>query len=96
MTDSSATILPNAKKAALEQLRANPDIIIKPADKGGATVILSKEDSIAEAMRQLSNEEYYNKLDTDLTLYCQLIINQGISNRDLEMETGQLLLRLSV
>ena len=83
--------LTKREKAALERLRANPDIIIKPADKGGATVILNKEDYITEAMRQLTNEEYYSKLDTDLTLYYQRIINQGINNGDLQIETGQLL-----
>ena len=87
--------LTKREKAALERLRANPDIIIKPADKGEATVILNKEDYITEAMQQLGNEEHYNKLDTDLTLYYERIINQGtselINNGDLEMETGQLL-----
>ena len=52
------------ERAALKRLRANPNIIVKLADKGGATVIFNKEDYITEAMQQLSNEEYYSKLDT--------------------------------
>ena len=36
--------LTKLEKAVLERLRANPDIIIKPEDKGGVTVILNKED----------------------------------------------------
>ena len=49
------------EKAALDRPRNNKDIIIKPADKGGATVIQNTSDYITEAMRQLSNEEYYKK-----------------------------------
>ena len=46
------------ERVALKRLSSNKDIIIKPADKGGATVILDTGDYIAEAMRQLNNEEY--------------------------------------
>ena len=50
------------ERAALRRLRDSKNIIIKPADKGGATVILNTEDYITEAMRQLSNAEYYKKV----------------------------------
>ena len=55
------------ERAALNRLRNNKDIIIKSADKGGATVIPNTSDYITEAMRQLSNEEYYKKVEYDLT-----------------------------
>ena len=46
------------ERVPLKRLSNNRDIIIKPADKGGATVIFSTGDYITEAMRQLNNEEY--------------------------------------
>lgn len=49
------------ERTALDELVRNDDIIIRPADKGGATVVLSKDQYISEAMRQL-NSKYYVKL----------------------------------
>lgn len=48
---------------ALKQLKNNPNIVIKPADKGSAVVIWDRKDYIWEAMRQLNNPDYYTKLD---------------------------------
>ena len=83
------------ERVALKRLSNNKDIIIKPADKGGATVILNTGDYITEAMRQLNNEEYYKRVEEDLTLQHEQLINQLISdlinNGDLDMDTGQLL-----
>ena len=44
------------------------NIITKSADKDGATVIVNTKDFISEAIRQLSKEEYYKKVEKDLTL----------------------------
>lgn len=83
------------ERAALNRLRNNKDIIIKPADKGGATVIQNTSDYITEAMRQLSNEEYYKRVENDLTSEHEQLINQCINNMidngDLEKDIGQLL-----
>ena len=49
---------------ALLSLRQNPDIVIKPADKGSATVIMDKNLYIAEGYRQLNNATHYKKLDS--------------------------------
>ena len=46
----------------LRDLRNNPDIVIKPADKGKSTVILSREAYIKEGERQLSDPKYYEKI----------------------------------
>ncbi len=43
------------------------DIIIKPADKGSAVVVLNKKDYIAEGIRQLSDTKFYKKRDMDPT-----------------------------
>ena len=48
---------------ALKMLRKRNDIILKPADKGSSTVILSKSDYISEANRQLSDLSYYEKIN---------------------------------
>ena len=47
---------------SLQQLKNDNTIVIKPADKGGATVILNKSAYLREAHRQLSNSRYYTKL----------------------------------
>ena len=59
--------LPFVERNALQNLRQRTEIVIKPADKDSAVVILSKEDYIKEADRQLSNQSYYQKLDADTT-----------------------------
>ena len=45
----------------------NKEIVIKPADKGGATVILNKKDYITKGKRQLSDKKFYQKLTSDQT-----------------------------
>ena len=55
--------LPNAELAALRQLRSNPFIVIKPADKGSSSVIMDKDNYISEGYRQLDNPSHYKKLD---------------------------------
>jgi len=49
---------------ATSTLKRNPSIIIKPAGRGSATVIMSNKNYTAEAERQLSNQNHYAKLDT--------------------------------
>ena len=48
-------------------LRQWQDIVIKPADKGSTSVVLSLEDYIKESERQLNNITNYLKLRRDLT-----------------------------
>ena len=47
------------ERIPLNNLRQRTDIIIKPTDKGSAVVVLSKEDYIKEANRQLIDQTYY-------------------------------------
>jgi len=54
--------LSKQEKLAIKSLKADKDIIIKPADKGSATVIMDKSEYVMEANRQLSNTLHYKKL----------------------------------
>ena len=56
-----------AERRALSQLRSRTDIVIKPADKGSATVVIGRETYLTEANRQLNDQRFYRKLEKDLT-----------------------------
>ena len=47
---------------AIKSLGNKPEIIVKPADKGSATVVMSREAYIKEVERQLGNGKHYTKL----------------------------------
>lgn len=49
--------------SALFELKKKKHIVIKPADKGSAVVILDREQYVYEIKRQLSDNIYYKKLD---------------------------------
>lgn len=51
------------ERKALAELKNNTEIVIKPADKGSATVVINRSDYVAEAYRQLHNTHYYEQLD---------------------------------
>lgn len=55
------------EREALKSLRNRSDIVIKPADKGGAVVVWKKELYLAEVNKQLSNSEFYSNLPHDTT-----------------------------
>ena len=52
---------------ALDRLRKNQNIVIKPADKGGAVVVWDKTEYLKEANRQLSNHNHYRLEPSDST-----------------------------
>ena len=62
---TSYSNLPQVEKEALKNLLKRDDIVIKPADKGGAVVIWSRPLYIQEALRQLSDGRFYERLDHD-------------------------------
>ena len=47
---------------ALKNLKNRHDLVFKKADKGNAIVIMQRDCYIHEALRQLSNTEYYQKI----------------------------------
>lgn len=60
--------LSKEEQNALKELQENKHIVIKPADKGNVIVILSRDQYIEEAKRQLSNKNYYKKLNNPIYL----------------------------
>ena len=63
---------------ALKNLRTRDDIVIKPADKGGAVVVWSRQAYIQEALRQLDSQQHYtpnpgSRLSTDNTIIFKTI-----------------------
>ena len=65
---------------ALDRLSNNRDIIIKPADKGRATVILNTTDYLQEAKRQLDNDTYYKRIEGNYTSGHEQAIYHCIDN----------------
>ncbi len=59
--------LSREEQRAIRELQFNPHIVIKPADKGSAVVIMSIADYIKEAQKQLSNTAFYKKESENLT-----------------------------
>ena len=62
---------PNISKdelQAVHNLKTDNDLIVKPADKGGAIVIWPRDAYLAEAYRQLNDSNHYQKLTYDPTL----------------------------
>ncbi|XP_040294482.1 zinc finger protein 436-like [Bufo bufo] len=50
---------------ALKELSTNPCLTIKPADKGGAVVVMNTTDYVDEIYRQLNDENVYRRLPGD-------------------------------
>ena len=67
--------LPIDEREALESLRNDTDIIIKPADKGSAIVIWGKADYLLEAELQLGDTDVYEKVTPTVD------INASIKNK---------------
>ena len=57
--------LTKGEMQALRELRDNTDIEIKPADKGGCIVIMSRKWYEEECMRQLKNRDHYMRTGND-------------------------------
>jgi hypothetical protein len=70
----------------LKNIRSNPEIIVKKADKGSAVVIMTTSDYLREGYRQLNDHNFYHKLDHDPTKSIAIKINkiiQEMVDRDL-------------
>ncbi|XP_021361868.1 uncharacterized protein LOC110455809 [Mizuhopecten yessoensis] len=94
-TQTTKDNLSPLERQALKSLKNNSDIVIKPADKGCEVVIMNRDDYIQEANRQLSNETFYRKVDSDLThVHAQQIINtinRILEKGDIDNDTAKFL-----
>lgn len=83
--------LSKSESKALKALKDQEDIVIKPADKGGAVVVMNKTDYIAEGNRQLSNSNFYKQLTTDPTLNTirriNTILQEMFDNKHIDNDT---------
>ena len=73
------TKLTTEEKQRLNLLQNNQHIVVKPADKGSAIVIMNHTDYITLTTRQLSDNKFYTKTPTDLTSPHIDKINQTLS-----------------
>ena len=64
--------------AAMRSLKRRDDIVVKPADKGGAVCVWRKDLYIKEGMSQLENGKFYKKLDKDDTEEIQKRVDKAI------------------
>ena len=58
----------NEERAAVRNIGKDTSIMILPADKGKATVVMDKEDYEKKVKDMLSDKQTYLKLDNDPTL----------------------------
>jgi hypothetical protein len=70
--------LSKRENESLKQLRDNREIVIKPADKGGAVVIWGAKEYKMEADRQLADKNFYRKVGRDNTDTISKKINTDI------------------
>lgn len=64
------------EEEAFKEWMQNRHTVLKPADKGSAVVILSREQYILEANRQLNDQTYFQKLDKPIYLQTVPLVHQ--------------------
>ena len=70
--------LPKREQLAIKQLKQNPDINIKRADKGSSIFVLNKEDKIKEGQIQLDDRENYKPLETPMVVETSKMVKKLI------------------
>ncbi|XP_066447099.1 uncharacterized protein [Eleutherodactylus coqui] len=81
---------------AVKNLSKNQSVIIKPADKGGAVVVMDRFKYLNEIRRQLNDVSTYEKLRQDPTLRFQMqlrvLINEAINQAIIDQQLADYLL----
>ncbi|KAK2556809.1 hypothetical protein P5673_021016 [Acropora cervicornis] len=72
--------LSQAERLALRNLRRRTDVVIKPADNGGAVVVWARPLYIREAQKQLSDRRFYDKVSADPLQACQRKVKSTIND----------------
>ncbi|XP_044139139.1 uncharacterized protein LOC122929581 [Bufo gargarizans] len=70
--------LTNTERVSLDALKRAKKVILKPADKGGALVVMDKTQYVAEVHRQLNDTAVYKKLDHNPTSSIATLINNTL------------------
>ena len=80
---------------ATKRLQERKDIVIKPADKGGAIVVWRRDQLFQEALRQVSNTDFHYAIENDPTPQHQDIVTASyaelISQRSLPSSATNLI-----
>jgi hypothetical protein len=66
--------------SALNRIKNNENIVIKPADKGGSLVIMDKNNYLFEAYKQLNDQKYYKKLKEPIFHRNKIDIGKVLAN----------------
>ena len=74
-TPSKRSNITPLERSAIKELLNNHTIIIKPADKGAAVVVMNREDYLKEGYRQLSDPLFYRALVEDPTEQYRIEVN---------------------
>lgn len=78
------------QQQALSYLERNDSIIIKPADKGGAIVVMDKVKYDNEVQRQLMDTRFYEKFKCDptkrFTKELRFLLEEGFNNGDISVK----------
>ena len=84
-----------SERKSLKDLSKDKNIVTKPADKGGAIVVLNTVDYIKEAHRQLTDTKTYLKLDNDPTSQfsdnVNKVIDDMVTNHEITPQIGKIL-----
>ena len=75
----------------MKELRTYDDVVIKEADKGAGVVVLDKTLYVREALRQLNDNNVYQKLDSDptediinhLNVTLVRLVNEGVITKEM-------------
>ena len=79
-------IISKEEWTAHQNLKTRDDIVIKPADKGGAVVVWRTDLYKQEAFRQLADTKFYAKVNKDLTQANQKIVKDTVNKLILEQK----------
>ncbi len=79
----------HTENQALKELMNNNDIIIRPADKGSAVVIINRSDYLKEGFKQLSNTNFYKHTEVNCTNEFENEINNFIEDMYQNGEIGE-------
>uniref|UniRef100_A0A803SUQ2 Reverse transcriptase domain-containing protein n=1 Tax=Anolis carolinensis TaxID=28377 RepID=A0A803SUQ2_ANOCA len=87
----------NTELEIIKRLANMPEYTWKPADKGGAIVLLNTTDYIKEAERQLTNEHFYRTLNKDpvdkIRSIIRTVCSEGLALGYISIQTHEFLIK---